>query len=194
MRTRRLKRHSASLLFAALMIAAPFIATSPANATIMQYLEIEDLTRLSSDIFHGQVISTATYWNAERTHIYTGVRVRVSESFKGSTRRDQVVTVTQPGGERDGIRMDYAGRPEFTAGESVALFTVRGRHNDFIVVGLKQGKMRVEGREVIRDFSGIMLVDRPNRPARSGERLRTVTPKSTRLNVEELRGRIARTK
>ncbi|MGH9853346.1 MAG: hypothetical protein ACREBD_26190 [Blastocatellia bacterium] len=188
MLTLRIPKHSARLFIAAMTIAVAMIVTLPASATIMQYLEIEDLTRLSSDVFHGQVISTNTYWNAERTHIYTSVRVRISESFKGATRRDQFVTVTQPGGEKDGLRMDYAGRPEFAVGESVALFTVRGKNDDFIVVGLKQGKMRVERGEIVRDFSGIMLVERLN----GGRNLRPVTPRSTRLTMEELRNRIAR--
>ncbi|MGE0126888.1 MAG: hypothetical protein AB7U82_02195 [Blastocatellales bacterium] len=185
----RVWKRSARLPLAATLIAALVIAAvTTANATIMQYLEIEDLTRLSSDIFHGQVVSTNVYWNAERTHIYTAVRVRIGESFKGSTRRDQIVSVTQPGGERDGIRMDYAGRPEFAVGESVALFTVHGKKDDFIVVGLKQGKMRVERDQVVRDFSGIMLVDRVGR----GKSLRPVNLKSTHLAMNEFRNRVAR--
>lgn len=188
MRSRQSFKISARLLVAAAMIAATMLAASRASATIMQFLEIEDLTRLSSDIFHGQVISTETYWNAERTHIYTAARVRIGESFKGSTRRDQIVTVTQLGGEKDGLRMDYAGRPEFTAGESAVLFAVRGKRDDFIVVALKQGKMRVEGGEVARDFSGIRLIDGLN----GGKNLRPITPRSTRLTLDELRNRIAR--
>src|SRR5262249_49565083 len=94
-----------------------------AQATIMKYLEIEDLARLSSDVFQGQVLSIDTYWNRERTRIYTALQVHVNESFKGTTRRDQLVTVVQLGGEKDGIKMDYAGRPEFRTGESVVLFT-----------------------------------------------------------------------
>ncbi len=184
----RLSKSLSRLLLATLMIAAAMIAAMRADATIMQYLEIEDLTRLSSDVFHGRIISTDTFWNAERTHIYTSVRVRVGESFKGSTRRDQVVVVTQLGGEKDGVKMDYAGRPEFAAGEAVALFTARGKRGDFIVVALKQGKLRVEGSEVVRDFSGITLVDHPHR----GRSLRSIAPKSTRLTMDELRNRIAR--
>jgi hypothetical protein len=180
-------KDSARSWLAAIVIVT--IIWAPARATIMQYLEIEELTRLSSDIFYGQVVSTNVYWNAERTHIYTAVRVRVNETFKGSTRRDQIVTVTQPGGEKDGIRMDYVGRPEFAVGESVALFTIRGKRNDFIVVGLKQGKMRVERGEVIRDFSGLALVDGVGR----GKSLRSVNLKSMRLTMDELRNRIART-
>jgi hypothetical protein len=188
MRSLRLPNPFLRLSIAALMIAATMLAAMHANATIMQYLEIEDLARLSSDAFHGQVVATDTWWNAERTHIYTSIRVRISESFKGSTRRDQTVTVTQLGGEKDGFRMDYAGRPEFTAGESVALFTVRGQRDDFIVVALKQGKLRVEGGQVVRDFSGITLVEHPVR----GKSLRPAALKSTRLSLDELRNRIAR--
>lgn len=162
------------------------LAAIPARATIMQYMDVEELTKLSSEVFHGQVISTSVDWNAERTRIYTTVRVRIQESFKGGLRRDQIVTVTQLGGEKDGLRMDYVGRPEFTAGESVALFTVRGKRDDFIVVGLKQGKMRVEGSEVKRDFTGLMLVD----SAAGGGALRPITPKTTRLTLNELRTRV----
>jgi hypothetical protein len=154
----------------------------------MQFLDIEDLARLSSDIFHGQVVSASGYWGADDAHIYTAVRVRISETFKGSTRRNQIVTVTQPGGEKDGIRMDYAGRPEFATGESVALCAIRGKKDDFIVVGLKQGKMRVEGDEVVRDFSGITLLDGAGR----GKSLRPINLKSKRLTVDEFRNRIAR--
>ncbi|MGH9853858.1 MAG: hypothetical protein ACREBD_28785 [Blastocatellia bacterium] len=170
------------------MIAAATLAPTPANATIMRYLEIEDLAKLSSDIFRGQVVSTSAYWNAERTSVYTAIRVRINETFKGSTYRDQTVTVTQPGGEKNGIRMDYAGRPEFTVGELVALFTVHGKKGDFIIVGLKQGKMRIERNEVARDFSGILLLDGTGR----GKALRPMALKSTRLTVDEFRSRVTR--
>jgi hypothetical protein len=178
----------ARLSFAATIVAAVAFMPFSANATIMKFLEIEELEKLSSDIFQGEVLSAGASWNADRTQIYTNVRVRIIETFKGFTRRNEVISVMQPGGERDGIRMDYAGRPEFHAGESVALFTVRGRAGNFIVVGLKQGKMRIEKDQVVRDFSGIRLVER-----QAGENaLRPVTPKSTRLPMEEFRNRLSR--
>ncbi|MFN0085699.1 MAG: hypothetical protein ACKVX9_09950 [Blastocatellia bacterium] len=169
-----------------LSVICLLLVAIPARATIMQYMEVEELTRLSSDILHGQVLSTSVNWNAEHTRIYTSIRVRINESFKGPLRRDQVITVTQLGGEKGGMRMDYVGRPEFAAGESVALFTVRGKRDDFIVVGLKQGKMHVEGSEVRRDFSGLMLVD----SAARGGAVRAVTPKMARLTLDELRTRV----
>jgi hypothetical protein len=183
---KHLKRGMRPALLACVLAA---IAALPARATIMQYLEVEDLTRLSSDIFHGQIISAETQWNAERTRIYTHVRVRVDEPLKGSTRRSETVTVIQLGGEKDGIKMDYAGRPEFTPGESVVLFTIRGSNQNFTVIALKQGKMRVEGAEVRREFSGLTLVDRT-----SNGTLRPITGKPTRMMFNELRNRIARTR
>jgi hypothetical protein len=159
-----------------------------AYGTMMRYLEVEELAKLSTDVFRGQVVSMETYWNPGRTRIYTGVRVRIFEPMKGATRRDQIVTVTQLGGEIDGVRMDYAGRPVFEPGEPVILFTERGRNGDYIVVGLKQGKMRVEGARAKREFSGITFIDRD----RTGsERGRSIA-EATDLSMAELRTRIAR--
>lgn len=184
--TRRSKRLRLCLLAC---VMATLIGSS-VHATIMQYLEVEDLTRLSTEVVHGQVISTEVYWNPERTRIYTGARVRVSEAFKGASRRDQIVTITQLGGELDGIKMDYAGRPEFSAGETVVVFAAKGRNSDLTVVGLKQGKMRVESGEAVREFSGITLVDRP----RDGRPLQPLGIKSSRIRFDELRNRVMQTR
>jgi len=175
------------LLLLLLAAAALFIALS-SQATIMQRLEIEELTRSSSDIFHGQILSTETYWNAERTRIYTGVRARINESLKGTTRRGETIKVVQLGGEKDGVKMDYAGRPEFSTGESVVLFTTRNRNNELTVVALKQGKMKVEGQTVTRDFSGVTLLDR----TKSNADLQPVKAVPAQLTMDELRQRVAR--
>jgi hypothetical protein len=159
-----------------------------AQATIMRYLEVEDLTRLSSDIFQGRVLSTSTYWNEGK--IYTEVRFQVKAAFKGGVAANQTVIITQIGGEKDGVMLDFAGRPEFIEGEETVLFTTRGRRSDFVVMGLKQGKMRVDGNEVVRDLSGIMLVERES----TGRSLQTVQPKRTRFALDELRQRISNTR
>ena len=181
---------SLRLCLAATVCALALLIASPAQATIMQYLEVEDLARHSTDIFHGQIISSGTHWNPQRTRIYTAARLRVSESFKGAARRDSVVTITQLGGEKDGVRMDYAGRPEFRAGESVVLFTTRTHDDNLTVVALKQGKMTVEGTEIKRDFSGLTLVD----SLAGGKAARPIAVKPTRLTLDELRNRISKTR
>jgi hypothetical protein len=177
------------LLLLLLAAAALFIALS-SQATIMQRLEIEELTRSSTDVFHGQILSTETYWNAEHTRIYTGVRVRINEPFKGAARRGETIKVVQLGGEKDGVKMDYAGRPEFAAGESVVLFTTRNRNSELTVVALKQGKMRVEGPNVIRDFSGLTLLD----GVKAGKPIQPVRALPTQLTMDELRQRVTHAK
>ena len=141
-----------SLLF---LITATLFSSLSTQATIMQRLEIEELTRHSSDVFHGQILSTQSYWNADHTRIYTGVNVRVAETFKGLARSGETIKVVQLGGEKDGFKTDYAGRPEFTAGETVVLFATRNRQNELTVVGLKQGKMSVNGQSVAALVFGV---------------------------------------
>lgn len=172
------------LLIGALML----FVVLPTQATIMQRLEIEELTRLSTDVFHGQVTALETRWNPERTRIYTAVHLRINETFKGSAQRHESVTVIQLGGEKDGRRLDYAGRPEFTVGESIVLFTTRTRRNELTVVALKQGKLHVAGNQAVRDFNGLTIVNR----APAGKRLHPVWVKPERLTLDELRTRIKR--
>lgn len=177
------------LLLLLLAVFALFLALS-AQATTVQKLEIEELAQLSSDVFHGQVVSAQADWNTDRSKIYTTARIRVTENFKGTTDRGQLISVVQLGGEKDGVKLDYDGRPEFTAGESVVLFTARTRNNQLTVVGLKQGKMQLSGQTVTRDFSGLTVVER----SKSGNGLQPVKNQATRLSLDELRQRIARSR
>ena len=167
-----------------------------AHATIVRYLEVEELARLSTDVIHGQVISTRTYWDESHTRIYTAVRVQVTETFKGIAQRGAIVTITQLGGELDGMRLDYSGRPQFGSGEAVVLFTKTGQKKDLIVVGMKQGKLRVVGDEVVRDFSGLTLVEGPGTAAKdSANRAAALRPPvrvQTRMSLSELRQRLAK--
>jgi hypothetical protein len=176
------------LALLALLLAASMAL--PAQATVMQLLAVEDLTRRSSDVIVGQVQASETEWNAAHTRIYTRIQLRIDETLKGSLTRSQIVTVTQLGGEKDGIRLDYAGRPTFTVGESVVLFTTRAKNNDLIVVGLKQGKMNLIGNEIKRDFSGITLVQR----SADGRSLQPLAARPARMTLTELRDRVANTR
>jgi hypothetical protein len=170
------------------VILTALLLTSPAWATVMRYLEVEDLARASSDVFQGEILSTSVSWNAERTRIYTSAQVRIHETFKGVVRRDQIIMVIQLGGEKDGIRMDYAGRPEFKTGETIVLFTSRLKSGDLTVVGLKQGKMTVQGDELTREFSGLSLVGMANQNRNS----RLGTARAARMTMTEFRNRMAK--
>jgi hypothetical protein len=180
------------LFFLRLLCLSLVLALLPnsAQATVMRYLEIEELARLSTAVFHGQVISTKVYWDESHTRIFTAVRVQVNESLKGTAKRGAFVTITQLGGELDGLRLDYGGRPVFAVGESIVLFTKSGDKGELLVVGLKQGKLRVAGDEVIRDFSGLSLVEKTTKPGQAVA-LKQPARVQTRLSLDELRQRVA---
>ncbi len=167
-----------------------------AQATIVRYLEVEELAQLSTDVIHGQVLSTRTYWDEGHTRIYTAIRVQVNEVFKGAVKSGGIVTITQLGGELDGMRLDYNGRPQFSNGETVVLFTKTGRNQDLIVVGLKQGKLRVVGDDVVRDFSGLTVLDGKAVAAQGagkGANVRSTPARiQTKMTMNELRQRLAK--
>ncbi len=173
----------------AVLLAGSF---SAAEATLMKYLEVEDLTRLSTEVIHGQVISTKTYWDDVHKNILTGVSVQVSDCYKGKAARGAVVSLVQLGGTLDGLTMDYSGRPTFRVGENLVVFARPNQRpnqgNELLVVGLKQGKLAVRNNEAVRELSGVSFVDAELAPTAKAGR-KTV---QMRYTLNELRDRVAR--
>lgn len=170
----------------AIVFLATFIFSVPASATIMRFLDVEDLTRRATDIVQGEVMSVGTFWSDDHKRIYTKILFRVDESMKGFTKQSQSITITQLGGEKDGMKMDYAGRPELSTGQRAIIFATKSKNNDFIIIGLRQGMMHVSGNEVTRDFTGIKLIFRSSANART----EPISIKPIKLSIDELRTRI----
>ena len=126
-------------LLLSLMLAG--LAALPAGATQMRHLDTRALVRGSNDILVGTVESVRSYWDTSRQHILTDVTVRVSESLKGAA--GATLTLTQVGGEVDGLRYDIEGSPRFTAGEEALLFVWRDARGRAQVNGLAQGKFDI---------------------------------------------------
>lgn len=124
-----------------LVLLVTGLAASPAGATQMRHLDTRALVRGSSDIVVGTVDAVRSYWNAEHTRILTDVTVRVGESLKGAP--GATLTLTQVGGEVDGMRYDIEGSPRFTAGEEALLFVWRDARGRAQVNGLAQGKFDI---------------------------------------------------
>ena len=178
-------------LQACLSVAVLLVCSfSSAEATLMKYLEVEDLARRATEVIHGEVISTKTYWDDAHQHILTGVRVQVSDCYKGKSMRGAVVSLVQLGGTLDGLTMDYSGRPTFRVGESLVVFARPNQHNELLVVGLKQGKLAVRGNEAVRELSGISFVDADLTP--TGNRATGRKTVQMRYTLNELRDRVAR--
>ena len=162
-----------------LAVALLLLAAS-AEATTLRALDTRSLTRESSDIVIGAVTGVRSYWNDAHTRILTDVSVDVRETLAGGTATR--LTLTQYGGEVDGVRVSVPGAPLFVPGEEALLFVWRDATGRAQVNGLAQGKFDIERdaatgeRLVQRGVPGFAVRDvrtlRPLRQQEAAPRLR----------------------
>jgi hypothetical protein len=118
------------------------LIASAANATQVVHLDTRALTHESSDIVIGTVTAQKSYWNAAHTRILTDVIISVSQSLKGAPAGE--ITLTQLGGEVDGMRYSVPGSPTFRVGEEALVFAWRDTNGRPQVDGLAQGKFEIQ--------------------------------------------------
>jgi hypothetical protein len=149
-------------LLAAVVAAALLLGPPKAEATQVVHLDTRGLTRESSDIVIGTVGAQRVHWNDAHTMILTDVTVQVSQSLKGATGD---LTLTQVGGEIDGMRYAVEGSPSFVSGEEVLVFAWRDASGRAQVDGLAQGKFEIRRdaatgtRMVQRRLPGLEVAD-----------------------------------
>jgi len=112
-----------------------------AHATTVRHLDLASLTHGSQEIVIGTVESARSYWNPQHTRIMTDVVVSVSRSLKGA--ETDRITLTQLGGEADGVRVTVPGAPVFREREETLLFVWRDARGRAQVNGLGQGKFDI---------------------------------------------------
>jgi hypothetical protein len=129
------------LLFTAVILSLA-LGVPAARATQMLHLDTQALVLGSDDIVVGQVESLQPHWNAAHTKIFTDVSVRVTQALKGGA--VDRMTLTQLGGEMDGMRYTVPGCPAFVPGEEALLFVWRGTRGHPQVSGMAQGKFDIQ--------------------------------------------------
>jgi hypothetical protein len=145
---------SSAVPFLVAIVATGAVLAPLASATTMRRLDTRDLTLESSEIVVGQVQTVRPRWSADHKKIFTDVDVAVSRSLKGDGASH--LTLTQFGGELDGVKVSVPGGPLFRPGEEALLFVWRDAKGRAQVNGLAQGKF-----DVIRDAkSGAVTVQR----------------------------------
>lgn len=121
----------------------PLVARPPAEPGDLVFLRIEELAEKSTHVVRGRVTGVTAAWNQDRTAIVTHVEFDVAETMQGTPLSGKI-HVTQLGGEAEGVAMSYGGRPVFVAGEELVLFLNQRSSENWIVIGLQQGKMEVQ--------------------------------------------------
>ena len=113
-----------------------------ALATQIIYRTPQEMGQQSSLVVQGKVTSVRSFWNENRTKIFTETLVQIDESFKGAN--PGTVRVLQLGGTVDKIKVTVAGAIQWKPGEEVLLFLEEATENRYHVSGFSQGKFNIE--------------------------------------------------
>src|SRR2546422_5329939 len=92
---------------------AVLIAAAGASTIASTFLkeDVDSLTRRSESIVRARVADVRSYWNDDRTMIFTDVTLQVLGRLRGTADRQIVVRV--PGGTVDDYTVTMEGAPEF---------------------------------------------------------------------------------
>ncbi len=154
----------AALALAALLLAAPAAASTAPTATV------EELARSADLVVRGTVEAKASHLTPNGKHIYTTLRLRPSAAWKGSA--GAVVEVEVPGGVVGDLAQKVTGAAVLAEGEEVVLFLRKGAAA-YGVMGLSQGKFRVDGATARNEGGGLYKLERTIPP---GERVAEEMP------------------
>lgn len=150
-------------------ILSVLLGCNTTYATILKPLNMAKLVEKSSLIIEGQVSDIRSAWNKNQTMIVTEIDITLAPEnavLKGE-QGNNTVTLKLWGGTVSDRTTIVLGNPSFSLNENVLLFLRPGRHGDFNgflrLVGMAQGKYRVENGGAKRDLRNIAFVG-PNKP------------------------------
>jgi len=140
------------------------LMAGPADASIVQGLELEELVAHADRIVLGRVLFSESF---ERPNGQFGTwhRISVEREIRGRAPDEQEVMVETLGGQIGDLGMRVEGEPSFTLGERVIVFIHDGGpYTAFRPVGMGQGVMRVRTEQgvetVTQNRKGLMLMRR----------------------------------
>ena len=117
---------------------AAVLVPSLAAGSLVQALDLAELTARADRIVVAQVVSAKSDWDASGRNIHTRIEIKVEEAWKGSGAAGEHIVIVQPGGSVGDIEMRVQGMPSFAPGEKAVLFLAG--QGAVRVVGMSQGK------------------------------------------------------
>lgn len=170
----------AVILFAALL---PELLSSWAAASMVQVLDLAQMTEQADRIVVAEVVSTKSSWDPSHRTIRTTIELKVGEVWKGASAEREIIV--QPGGTVGDVEMRVHGMPEFTTGEKTLLFLAGQQATR--VVGMSQGKrpLRWTGKQWMAEMAEHSALVRRDAQGR----LQSAMPEPA-MALDELRQRI----
>lgn len=107
------------------------------------FADLKYMSKKAEVILTGKVVKQDSYWDKNKTRIYTDVTLRVDEVIKGKTIQNEVV-VKHPGGEVGEIGELYSHMPKFKPDEEILLFAEPDKEiGKFKVFNGENGKIQI---------------------------------------------------
>ena len=120
---------------------ATLLVPSLAAGSLVQALDLSELTSRAERIVVAQVVSSKSDWDSSHRTIHTRIEIKVEEAWKGAVAPGERIVIVQPGGSVGNIEMRVHGMPGFAIGEKAVLFLAGQPATR--VVGMSQGKRSV---------------------------------------------------
>ncbi len=136
---------------AVLPVLALFLIPASADTSVVAALDGAALADRADAVARVVVRDVESY---RAGVVWSDIELDVVEVLDGEA--PNVITLRQPGGSADGLNTKVFGMPSFEIGEEAVVF-VRFSDVGAHVVGLAQGKARVQDGVLVRDLSGLSL-------------------------------------
>lgn len=158
------------------------LSATPVAASSFLAMSQEELVASSSAVVQGKVVETRSYWNEDRSLIWTEAVIAVEERLVGEA--PGLVRVQTPGGKIGDIRIEAVGFPTFADKERLIVF-LEPEGERTRVTGFRQGQWRIETGEAGQEIavpavdSDVLLVGRDGRPVQPPAAVALETLKQT---------------
>lgn len=155
-------------------------------ATTIVRVSLEEAVGRADWIVSGDVVLNWCSWDSGHRFIWTHTEIAVHEQWKGAA--GGTITVSEPGGEVDGVRLSVAGMVRYTPGEHVIALLYRTPIGLIRTVGLSQGKLLVDARSVVHPSAPSAMLAAPQGVRPSGTNVADLEGSS----IDAVHSRIAR--
>ena len=146
-------------------VLGALLLVSPAQGSVVQALELNELVLHADQIVLGRVLFSETFQYPDG-QFGTWHRIQIEENIRGTSADEREVIVETLGGRIGDLAMHVEGEPAFSVGERVIVFMRGGGpYTASRPVGMGQGVMRVrteQGTETVTQSREGMLLMRRN--------------------------------
>ncbi|MDD3643514.1 MAG: hypothetical protein PHQ19_08645 [Candidatus Krumholzibacteria bacterium] len=134
-----------SMKGAVCILASLAVLVCAASASQIVRLTPRQMADYSELVVSGRVDGVTSFWNGDRTKIFTRIDVLVDEAYKGEKRAR--IELLQLGGTVGNVKVTVEGALAWRSGEEVLLFLEPYPGGRYQVAGLSQGRFEIERDE-----------------------------------------------